>query len=70
MVALYCFEYFLMYKDELILSKKEKIYYKETSKKFEKRNRVEIYDYYKQINKNIKTVASPHYYLYKKNIDI
>ena len=69
-IALYSFEYFLINKDQLILSKKEKIYFKETSKKFEKRNRIEIYNYYKNINKNMKIVASPHYYLYKKNIDI
>ena len=68
--SLYLFEYFLNIKQDLLIAKKEKLYFEKTGKKIDKRNRVEIFNSIKLQDKNIKIVASPQYYLYKKKLEI
>ncbi len=64
------FEFYLIFEENLITSKKEKIYFKKTNLEFEKRSKIQIYKELKKINKNIKIVASPHYYLYKNDLEL
>ena len=68
--SLYLFEYFLNIKQDLLISKKEKLYFEQTGKILDKRSKVEIFNSIKLQDKNIKIVASPHYHMYKKKLEI
>jgi len=61
--SLYCFDFYLIFKEQII---KDYKYKKLTGKKFDKRNTLEIYEDLKKINSKITLTVPPEYYLKKE----
>lgn len=70
LLSLYLFESFLISQASNLLSKKEKIFFQKLGKKIDKRSKIEIFEILKIEDETVKVVASPHYYMNKKNLKI